>query len=226
VRAALSAAVLLLSPLPLIAQARDSSSTCSCSIGRSHKPNVFYFGKARGEGPVIGVETSSGSVRDTLGVLVVGVTNNGPADKAGIEEGDRIASANGIDLRLNAADAADREMHGLMSRRLARAVQKAKVGDAIELRVYHDGQYKTVKLTTVKASDLALDDDAMFGGDIQIMPEIRAGRMLDDMHLDMPSTDEFQKIKMQMPDLRRSFEKLKTMKAAPFVIYDDGIHRI
>ena len=33
----------------------------------------------------------------------------------------------------------DHEMRGLMSRRLARAVQKVKAGDAVELRVYHDG---------------------------------------------------------------------------------------
>jgi len=202
VRAALSAALLILAPLPLAAQAQ--------------KPNVFYFGRARGDGPAIGVETRSGSVRDTLGVLVIGVTTNGPADKAGIEEGDRIASANSVDLRLTAADANDTEMRGLMSRRLARAVQKVKAGDAIELRVYHDGQYKTVKVATVKASDLTMDDDVMFGGDMENMPEIRAGRMLEDMHLDMPRLEsDLQKIKLEMrPRVR------------PIEIYDNGIHRI
>ena len=215
-RAVLSAAALLLTPLPLVAQARDSSAGCSCSISRNHKPNVIYFGKARGEGPVSGVETSSGSVRDTLGVLIIGVTNNGPADKAGIEEGDRIASANGMDLRLGAADAGDREMHGLMSRRLARAVQKLKAGDAVELRVYHDGQYKTVKVTTVKASDLALDDDGMFGGDIESLPEIRAGRMLDNVRMEVP---DMQQIKLQMPDV-------KMLERRRIEIYDNGIHRI
>ncbi len=208
-RAALSAALLILAPLPLAAQAQ--------------KPNVFYIGRDRGDGPVIGIETRSGSVRDTLGVLVIGVTNNGPADKAGIEEGDRIASANGIDLRLNAADAGDQEMRGLMSRRLARAVEKVKAGDAVELRVYHDGQYKTVKVTTIKASDLALDDDRMIGEDMEFMPQIRAGRMLDDMHLDLPVPDALQTIKLQMPAMRRSLEKLKSL---PIEIYDNGIHRI
>lgn len=213
VRAVLSAGVLLLTPLALMAQ--------------DHKPNVFYFGHARGDGPVIGVETRSGSVRDTLGVLVIGVTTNGPADKAGIEEGDRIASANGVDLRLTPADAADHEMHGLMSRRLARAVQKLKAGDAVDLRVYHDGQYKSVKVTTVKASDLTMDDDAMFGGDIEYLPEIKAGRMLDGMRLEMP---DFERIRLQMPDmqpgmdaLQRSIRKLKTM---PVEIYETGVHRI
>jgi len=246
VRAALSAAALLL-PLSLAAQSRDTTVRCPCSIGSSHKPNVFFFGRPyRGEGPAIGVETSSGSVRDTLGVLVVAITTNGPADKAGIEEGDRIASANGVDLRLIPADASDREMHGLMSRRLARAVQKLKAGDAVELRVYHDGQYKTVKVTTVKASDLAMDDGGM-GGDVEFMPEIKAGRMLegmDGMHDGMDGMDgvrggmrielpdvprmpevmeRIRTLKPNMEELQRSIRKIKTM---PIEIYDYGVHRI
>jgi hypothetical protein len=151
---------------------------------------------------------------------VIGVTTNGPADKAGIEEGDRIASANGVDLRLTPADASDREMHGLMSRRLAHAVQKVKPGDAVELRVYHDGQFKTVKVTTVKASDLAMDDDGM-GGDIEFMPEVKAGQMLDQMHFDMP---DMERIKMmQLPNVTRSLQKLRMH---PIEIYDYGVHRI
>ena len=237
-RAVLSAAVLLLSPLSLLAQSRDSAAGCSCSIGSNHKPNVFYFGRAaRGDGPAIGVETSSGSVRDTLGVLVIGVTTNGPADKAGIEEGDRIATANGVDLRLTPADAGDREMHGLMSRRLARAVQKLKAGDAVELRVYHDGAYRTLKVTTVKASELALEDDGMLGGDVEFMPEVKLGHMLDGMQIEMPDVRSYERLphdlermKMQLPlvkpnfnELRRSIEKLKMR---PIEIYDYGVHRI
>src|SRR5881394_200989 len=56
---------------------------------------------------VIGISTGSGSARDTLGVLVSSVTAGGPADKSGVEEGSRIASVNGVNLKLAAVDVGD-----------------------------------------------------------------------------------------------------------------------
>lgn len=220
-RAVLSVALLSLAPLPIVAQVavqtRDSAPVYTYS---ARGPNMMYFGRGRGEGPAIGLETSSGSIRDTIGVLVVGVTNNGPADKAGIEEGDRIATANGVDLRLSAADAGDRQMRGLMARRLARAVQKGKPGDQIELRVYHDGQYHTVKVTTVKASDLAADDDGfgfrVFSPADMPMPGMNQSWAVPDV----PNFEDLgRQIKIQLPNL----ERLRNM---PVEIYDDGIHRM
>jgi hypothetical protein len=110
---------------------------------------------------VLGIGTTSGGMRDTLGLLVTEVTSGGPADKAGIEEGDRLASVDGTDLRLSAADAQDQEMRGLMARRLVRVVAKLKAGDVATFRVEADGKTRDVKVTTVKASDL-FKDDGMF----------------------------------------------------------------
>jgi PDZ domain len=107
---------------------------------------------------VLGIGTTSGGMRDTLGLLVTEVTSGGPAEKAGIEEGDRLASVNGTDLRLSAADAQDQEMRGLMARRLVRVVAKLKAGDVATFRVEADGKTRDVKVTTVKASDLFKDD--------------------------------------------------------------------
>src|SRR5215213_1478518 len=76
---------------------------------------------------VIGVSLSpTGTARDTLGVFVSRVTPKGPAESAGIVEGDRIVSINGIDLRVNAADAGDSYAAGLPSRRLTRDVTNLK----------------------------------------------------------------------------------------------------
>jgi len=109
------------------------------------------------EGPraVIGVTTSSStSPRDTLGLLVSTVTHNSPAEKAGIEDGNRIASINGVSLKLAASDIGDDDMQGLMSRRLVRELDKVKPGDEVDLRVYGGGQLRTIKVKTVDPDSL------------------------------------------------------------------------
>lgn len=103
---------------------------------------------------VIGVSTSTGSPRDTLGVLVTAVTPGGPAERAGIEEGNRIASVNGVNLRLAAADTGDWEMSSAMSRRLTRELGKLKPGDEADLRIYSGGQVRSVKVKTVSSDSL------------------------------------------------------------------------
>jgi C-terminal processing protease CtpA/Prc len=104
---------------------------------------------------VIGITTSgAASSRDTLGVLVNSVRTGSPADKAGIEEGNRIASINGVSLKLNAADVGDDDMAGVMTRRLTREIDKLKPGDEVDLHVYANGQTKSVKVKTVSSDSL------------------------------------------------------------------------
>lgn len=104
---------------------------------------------------VIGVTTSgSSSSRDTLGVFVSEVQSGSPAEKSGIEEGNRIASVNGVNLRIAAADVDDPEMANVMTRRLTRELDKLKPGDDVDLRVYSGGQFKNVKVKTVAPDDL------------------------------------------------------------------------
>ncbi|MBV6521853.1 MAG: hypothetical protein MNPFHGCM_01997 [Gemmatimonadaceae bacterium] len=107
----------------------------------------------------------SGSRRDTLGIMVSSVTDDGPADKAGIEEGDRIVAINGVDLRVPKEDAGDWSASSLRARRVTRELEKVKVGDAVDLRVYRDGQIRTVSVTTIKAADLPDADRSFFFGD-------------------------------------------------------------
>ncbi|HUQ82512.1 MAG TPA: PDZ domain-containing protein [Gemmatimonadaceae bacterium] len=100
------------------------------------------------------MSTSSGGMRDTLGLLVQSVTAGGPADKAGIEEGNRLVSINGVSLKLSAADAGEGDMDGIANRRLIRELEKVKPGDDVDLRVWAGGAAKSVKVKTVPFEDL------------------------------------------------------------------------
>lgn len=109
---------------------------------------------ASGSRAMIGISTSSGSKRDTLGVLISSITEGGPAEKAGLTEGDRIQSINGVSLRVSRDDAGDDEMGGIMQRRLTRELGKVKAGDEVTLQVWHDGASRSYKIKTVAADDL------------------------------------------------------------------------
>jgi S1-C subfamily serine protease len=92
--------------------------------------------------------------RDTLGVLVMFVDDSGPAARAGLEEGNRIAEIEGVDLRVGREDAGDDYVANAKVRRLQREIAKLHPGDDVELRVYSSGQFRTVHIKAVRASDL------------------------------------------------------------------------
>ena len=97
----------------------------------------------------------TGSARDSLGVFVMSVDDNGPAAKAGIEEGARIASINGVDVRGHArGDDDDYVLRTSNVNRLEREVSRLKPGDDVELRVYFNGQSRNVKVKAGRMSDL------------------------------------------------------------------------
>src|SRR5688572_14364977 len=103
----------------------------------------------------LGIELrATGTRRDTLGVFVAAVTKGGPADAAGIIEGDRIAAINGVDVRTAAADVDDSYTNGLSSHRLTREVQKLTPGARATLRVYSNGRFRDVVVTTGRASEV------------------------------------------------------------------------
>lgn len=105
---------------------------------------------------------ATGSKRDTLGILVASLAVDGPAEKAGLEEGDRIASVNGIDLRVQREDVGDWSASTAKVNRLNRELEKVKAGDEVELRVYRAGQPRTVKVKTVAARELRSSRRGMF----------------------------------------------------------------
>lgn len=105
--------------------------------------------------PTLGMTLSAtGTVRDTLGVFVMRVVPGGPAERAGIIEGDRIASIDDVSLKTNAADVDDPYAAGLPAHRVSRTVMKLTPGKTVSLRVYHDGRYRTVTVTAGKMGDV------------------------------------------------------------------------
>src|SRR5436190_13270671 len=136
---------------PESAHAQVESRSYRLTPGRAF---AYAFGDDDENRAVIGITTSTGSARDTLGVLVSSVTAGGPAEKAGIEEGSRLAAINGVNLKLSAADVGDWDMSSIMSRRLTRELGKMKPGDDVELRVYAAGQTRTLRVKTASSDSL------------------------------------------------------------------------
>jgi serine protease Do len=146
-------AAMLAMTAPAAAQVRSAPAPRAEIAG----PDGRSFVLDRDETPraALGVNTSStGTRRDTLGLLITSIVRGGPAEKAGLEEGNRIAAINGVSLRANAADIDDYESAGTLSRRLVRELEKAKPGDEVQLRVYREGRTQDVRVRTVSSDSL------------------------------------------------------------------------
>ncbi len=116
---------------------------------------LYRMDSAMEKRAALGLELrATGTKRDTLGVFVEAVTPKGPAETAGIVEGDRIAAINGVDVRTTAADTEDSYTDGLGSHRLSREVQKLTPGSRVTLRVYSGGRSRDVQVTAGKASEV------------------------------------------------------------------------
>ena len=97
--------------------------------------------------------------------------DDGPTAKGGIEEGNRIAAINNIDLRVSRDDAGDEFVSQAKAHRLQRELEKLKPGDDVELRVYSEGKTRMVKVKTVALSSLKRGR-AIFMGDVFTLPRI------------------------------------------------------
>jgi hypothetical protein len=107
---------------------------------------------------------SSGNRRDTLGVLIMSVQDSTPAARAGLEEGNRIAAINGIDVRVSHDDAGDASVGSAKAQRLQREVSRLKPNDNVTLRVYANGQFRDVTMKVARAGDLPRSSRFWIGG--------------------------------------------------------------
>jgi hypothetical protein len=121
----------------------------TCTFFRFHEDSSLIKRAA------IGVQIEqTGTKRDTIGVFIARVVPDGPAEKAGIVEGERIVSINGIDLRVSAADVDDSYTAGLASHRLTREIEKLTPGAVVRLQVNSGGRTREVQVTTMRASEI------------------------------------------------------------------------
>lgn len=114
---------------------------------------------------VLGVSFSErGSTRDSAGLLVISVSTGGAADKAGISEGDRIVSIDGVDLRVPTPDAGTSE--GVQARvsRLRRALDDARDSQSVRLDVLSEGRRRTVTVVPTRERGFTFTSGGSFGG--------------------------------------------------------------
>ena len=175
--------------------------------------------------PALGMSIGvTGSVRDTLGLFVNSVTTDGPAEKAGIIEGDRIVEINGVDLRVPREDVEDTPARMARVTRFNRELQKLAAGDRVSLRVSSGGRTRDVSVTTVKASELPnrgfqvrIGDGGIFMGTPEGAPGIqffnrdgdmpRVFRFDGNRHVELDSLER-QKLRKSMEELRSNLREL------------------
>jgi hypothetical protein len=118
------------------------------------------------ERPVLGLTLGgTGGARDTLGLFVSTVVAGGPAERAGLVEGDRIAQVNSVDLRVPREERDAPEASAARRARFTREIERARPGDRLTLRVWGDGRWRTVTATVAKSGDVYRGASAvrMFG---------------------------------------------------------------
>jgi hypothetical protein len=199
---------------------------------------IFYrMDSAMAKRAALGLELrTTGTRRDTLGVFVEAVTPKGPAETAGIIEGDRIASINGVDLRTSAGDTEDSYTNGLAAHRLSREVQKLSPESRVNLRIYSGGRFRDVQVTAGKASDVmrlgnrfrymmpGMDgmmefdgDGMMFGPETQMIRERMEPLMRERMEPLMRERIE-PMLRERLNDLPRRIQIRAPMPVAPVVV--------
>lgn len=165
------------------------------------QPNVMTDRDRAAIGVSVG---ASNNIRDTLGLFITSVVAEGPAERAGIVEGERIASVNGVDVRVPREEFEDRATAESRLNRFVREVQKGEIGGALTLRVYGGGRYRDVSVTTVRQSHLPIQEQTrMASGSFQFtIPRLQ-------IHVDSDAMETGREsIRRAMDEVRRSMQEL------------------
>jgi hypothetical protein len=105
---------------------------------------------------ILGITVStSGTARDTLGLLISPVTPGGPADRSGIDPGSRLAEINSVNLRIAPADVGRRDSEDGALQLLSRELRATQPGDYVRLRLFGGGRYRTMAIQTAHPDNAA-----------------------------------------------------------------------
>jgi hypothetical protein len=149
-----TAALLALIVAPC-AQAQLRRFPSSSDQGPARRPVTTADADAPDARGLLGVTLgTSGTDRDTLGLLITQVLRDGPADRAGIDEGNRLAEIDGVSLRLDPADIGRSNATDAVQRRLTRTLRGLQGGEQATLRVFGAGKFRnvTVQLGTAASA--------------------------------------------------------------------------
>ena len=127
---------------PVAAQEKED---CNC------EPSVFVWDGDGGQvafpsldgRPMLGVSLNMDTDLDDVGVRVTGVREGGPADRAGVREGDIIVAAGGFDLTQPLDGEDDMDMNrdaSLPGQRLVALIREIEEGEEIEIEVDRNGE--------------------------------------------------------------------------------------
>ncbi|HSB53640.1 MAG TPA: PDZ domain-containing protein, partial [Gemmatimonadales bacterium] len=112
---------------------------------------VFTFGRPR---IGIRVETKADAEKDKIGARVGSVTEGGPADKAGIKEGDIITRFNGV--ALGGAKSEDEDDTSGPGLKLVELAQKLDAGDTVDVEFRRGTESKKAKIVAADMGDFAM----------------------------------------------------------------------
>ncbi len=131
----------------VVVYADGRTETKRVSLSESPLARTFGAMRERTGRRVLGVSFSQrGSARDTAGLLITDVTSGGAADRAGLNEGDRVISIDGVDLRVSVADAGSPEGVEARISRLRRALDAAPDSQPVRVDVLSEGRRRTVSV--------------------------------------------------------------------------------
>jgi S1-C subfamily serine protease len=110
--------------------------------GGGDHAELVWFGQRARLGVLVNTEANAET--DRYGALITGVTDDGPASKAGLEKDDIITKLNGESL-LSGGEAYD-EDESAPGMRLIERAGKLERGDTVEVEYRRDGEVATTKL--------------------------------------------------------------------------------